>query len=364
MLTRDQAHLYSAAGNQRPPQRETQERTPSSPVPKIIFDISHWLFVKGRSMKRNLNGFTLVELLVVIAIIGILVGLLLPAVQAAREAARRMQCSNNLKQQGLATLNYESAHKIFPPALLGSGRFNNPAYHASRGGVKNTTGWALLLPFIEGTTIHAAYNFNVCSSMSSPFGIPVMGLDTVNDGLYNKRLPFLECPSHPEAGMVSDSGAGTTDFYSRRKAIRTSYFFSTGIFTDYDGRYDSVISDVRLGMFGNDGAAKISTASDGLSNSIAFGEGAGGLKKTADVFGPWGLTGTHTCCHGRVESTVINGLLAPTPIEQQSWGINARWPGDALGEAMRGYSTVCTRVEPNSPSVTALFTSCPKRWTI
>ena len=65
-------------------------------------------------MKRKL-GFTLVELLVVIAIIGILVGLLLPAVQAAREAARRMQCSNNLKQLGLGALNYESAFKKFPP---------------------------------------------------------------------------------------------------------------------------------------------------------------------------------------------------------------------------------------------------------
>lgn len=82
--------------------------------------------MKSHLRKKPILGFTLVELLVVIAIIGILVGLLLPAVQAAREAARRMQCSNNLRQLGLATINYEATFKRLP-GLTGSSSFSPQA---------------------------------------------------------------------------------------------------------------------------------------------------------------------------------------------------------------------------------------------
>ncbi len=68
---------------------------------------------------------------------------------------------------------------------------------------------------------------------------------------------------------------------------------------------------------------------DGTSNSIALGEGAGGaLRKTSGEYGPWGMTGTHTCCHGRVVSTITNGAVTPTALEAQEWSINGRWTAD------------------------------------
>jgi prepilin-type N-terminal cleavage/methylation domain-containing protein len=276
------------------------------------------------------RGFTLVELLVVIAIIGILVALLLPAIQAAREASRRASCVNKLKQMGLALHNYHDVHQTFPPALLGSGRYNNASYHAARGRVKNTTGWALLAPHFEQGTLVDRYDFNVCSSMSSPYGHAVAGNDSMNDGMYNARIPLLECPSHPEAGTVSSNNVGTaSDFYTRRNAIRTSYAFSTGTSTDYDGPWSALSADMRQGAFGNDGAASMASLTDGTSNTLAIGESQGGRFKTSTSYGPWGLTGTHTCCHGRIVSTSSSGIVF-TAAEVRDWSINGPWQNNAL----------------------------------
>jgi len=135
-----------------------------------------------RTTQRRSYGFTLVELLVVIAIIGILVGLLLPAVQAAREAARRMQCSNNTKQMGLALHNYESTFKKLPPAL-----FANPfASQYDDDGF----GWMVaILPFIEQQNLYMQIN---------PNGQPgALGRQEVRDVFY----PGVGNP-HPGAATV------------------------------------------------------------------------------------------------------------------------------------------------------------------
>lgn len=121
-------------------------------------------------MKKRRSGFTLVELLVVIAIIGILVGLLLPAVQAAREAARRMQCSNNVKQLALAMLNYESSFQRFPAGNTGwfpLAQLPTPASRGNRNNRDNANGWyngmwswaAPILPYVEAQNLFNTLNF-------------------------------------------------------------------------------------------------------------------------------------------------------------------------------------------------------------
>jgi len=252
-------------------------------------------------------------------------------VQSAREAARRSSCNSNLKQLGLALLTYHDSARAFPAALEGSGRYNVASYHASKGGVKNTTGWIRLLPHLERSDLFERYTFTVCSSMSSPYGHAVAGTDTVNDGLYNARVAALECPSDPAAGQVVNSGAGSSgDWYSRRNAVRTSYLFSTGFMTDYDGPYAASSGDIRRGAFGNDGAASIPAIIDGASKTIALGEGAGGATpggKTDNAYGPWGMTGTHTCCHGRIYSD--SGSTLTPGANGNNYGINAAWNGDS-----------------------------------
>ena len=278
-------------------------------------------------VRRTKRGFTLIELLVVIAIIAILVALLLPAVQQAREAARRSQCLNNLKQIGLGLANYEETFLVLPPALINSGRYTNGS--TVNGPTRNTSGWTLLFPYIDQSTRSEGWDFNAGSSGSNPNAGGPTPNDTVNEQFWDEPIGNLMCPSHPNAGEKSSSGAGGAAFYSRRNALRGSYLFSTGVNTDYDANYGAYISDRRQGAFGNNGAARLSNISDGTSNSFLIGESWGGASlKTSGEYGPWQVVGTHTCCHGRVV-TNNDTQLSYTPALQADWGLNAVWRGDA-----------------------------------
>src|SRR3954454_4915551 len=128
------------------------------------------------------RAFTLVELLVVIAIIGILVALLLPAIQAAREAARRSQCSNNIRQLGLATQNYMAASRSVPPAV-----------DWSKSATASWSVLARLLPYVEDTSLHALidFRFNYSDLTNAPQHAQVSQM----------KIPMLVCPSETQAEL-------------------------------------------------------------------------------------------------------------------------------------------------------------------
>lgn len=212
------------------------------------------------------KGFTLVELLVVIAIIGILVGLLLPAVQAAREAARRMQCSNNLKQMGLAVLNYESTYKKLPVKSGGTRNFCGNCPERNAANYERLSTFVPLLPFIEQTPLYdriQAGNETVTVSGTALTIAPggPAGWFPKNDGTasyfpWAQSIPAYQCPSDTPVPL-SAGGHGTN-----------SYAINMG------DQIISVNGAQRLrGPFGGVNNYKgIGALTDGTSNTIMFSE--------------------------------------------------------------------------------------------
>ena len=145
--------------------------------------------------RRERQGFTLIELLVVIAIIAVLIALLLPAVQQAREAARRTQCKNNLKQLGLALHNYESSHRVYPASSMNPGGFSHV-----------WSAHAMLAPFLEQTNIYNSADtgqpiYEMGGSGSYGFEIP-----DVNKLACGTTVPLFLCPSDLSTPVSSDYG--------------------------------------------------------------------------------------------------------------------------------------------------------------
>ena len=187
-------------------------------------------------------AFTLVELLVVIAIIGILIGLLLPAVQAAREAAGRMSCQNNLKQISLACLNYESAYRRLPPSTVIDFRLGNQSNNGS---------WGVhgrILPFLEQANLYNQVDLNI-------------GWDT-QMVISDISIPVYYCPSDPEAGTIRDPGGG------RPLLQPTNYGFNFGPFFVYDPQNRRGGN----GLFYPNSFLKLAQITDGTSSTILASE--------------------------------------------------------------------------------------------
>ena len=251
---------------------------------------------RGRLQKRS-RAFTLIELLVVIAIIAILIALLLPAVQQAREAARRTQCKNNLKQLGLAFHNYESTYGRFPPALtivesdntyIGEGIYDTPGTKPSHN-VHSFT--EFLLPYIEQDNLYAQINFNVpmgftAANGGGPFTVSAetteIFVGTQNFAvLSNSVIPAYMCPSTPRS---SNAYNYLNDWWTGSFSSAPMYTVGGGL--DYQNSCPlgalrnlagaTTTANVLGGNEGNYVGAKIAAITDGTSNTIVVSEVADG----------------------------------------------------------------------------------------
>jgi prepilin-type N-terminal cleavage/methylation domain-containing protein len=300
-------------------------------------------------------GFTLVELLVVIAIIGILVGLLLPAVQAAREAARRMSCGNNMKQIGLAAHNHESALKYFHAwrrTFLENDAYaaqGNPWFALTADARAPFGALGQLLPYLEQNNLHS--RFDLKKPLVDPVNLaPPFPLAQNTPDIFGP-VPTFVCPSTPESQSDYGPYFAPIGFPSGQSYIlpRTDYAPMRGI-------HESLAACVGLpgrthnGLLGtnndeiNNWRVKIGQIPDGLSNTVMFYEIAGkqgiwfirtniaqppALINLNSFYGDWniarhvrGLSGANPANPEEPGCAIVNVLNANNPFAFHSGGIN------------------------------------------
>lgn len=285
-------------------------------------------------------GFTLVELLVVIAIIGVMVGLLLPAVQAAREAARRMACSNNFKQIGLGLHNYHAAYNTLAPGRYGT---MSNGYRLNA----NTVG---ILPFIEQQSL-----WELVSNPQQTGAIPAMGnnpgTDTPNFVPWFTQVPTYRCPSDPTqlggAGQLNygNSHGDTIRGIGRPSAARDASQLNATNGTN-ELQHHGAVNGMERGLFHTSISRKFRDVRDGLSNSVAMGEmtvsdekrGLGGY---IYHLGGWFPPVPSACKTG----THINAAKPSLYAAGGLWPRGRRW-----ADGHWHSSAVTTILPPNSPS--------------
>lgn len=245
-------------------------------------------------MNRRRLGFTLVELLVVIAIIGVLIALLLPAVQAAREAARRSQCTNNLKQFGLALHNYHDTNRAFPPGNMGTLPFTGISLHAR------------LLPYMEESNIYPLIDFTKAYN------------DPANDKARMSKVETFLCPSDATSVLPSTLGA-PNNYYANQ---------GSGILFGLPGPSGDPNANMPLpnGVFFRDSKMRFADLLDGSSKTAAFsekvsGDGSNGQASLkSDTFQPGTFPGTPD------EALTDCNAMNPTDLSKQGVSnVGAPW---------------------------------------
>jgi len=231
-----------------------------------------------RTMKRH-KGFTLIELLVVIAIIAILIALLLPAVQQAREAARRSQCKNNLKQIGLALHNYHDSFNTFPPGWIGVA--GNAASPAGASGF----GWgSFVLPYLDQAPLYNQIKFNL--AMNHADNLPFI----------RQKLTVFQCPSDPKPDTTTVDGV----------VMATANYVGLFGTTEVDECYHEFEEDNSLVACNGNGAFFLNSKiglrdiTDGTSSTLMVGERTTFTNGTEKHYATWvgALPGVHEALEG------------------------------------------------------------------
>ncbi len=266
-------------------------------------------FLRPLTIRSSSKGFTLVELLVVIAIIGILVSLLLPAVQASREASRRIHCANNLKQIALATLNYEQSQKRLPPcglvSILHDSTYDVEIIHQLRG---PQLSWAVLLqPYLEKSTLGRSFDFN--KTIFSQTGNPQA-----------EFVPTYLCPSGAARGRYFEHPVLT-----RGKPI------AKGNYAAYVSPFHVDLQLVYPGALLATGQ-KLSRIEDGTSRTPVFSE-LRTLDQPHDERGAWALAWT-------------GASLLAFDMHPQGWGVDH--DGSGAGDSYLTDRQVAFQANPDS----------------
>lgn len=316
------------------------------------------------SSPRARSGFTLIELLVVIAIIGVLIALLLPAVQAAREAARRSQCTNNMKQIGLALNNYQSTYGILPPIQFTQNHFwaDPPNFCHEQ---MSWSALAMMLPFLEQNPVYNAANFDWGLNWLDIGGVQA---DPYNGTVVRVTIASFLCPSDP-------SPVG-----------QNNYLASNGLNWDWWSRtgFSGALTRPSVGVWcnpfapGGRGHNKIEQVKDGTSTTIVYaerlrGDGDGSSKSKGDMYSNgagWGMDpgATNYNVSHPVAQQWLNSSMVPAcnaqavNNTQPTWD----WGGAYWGAGLYGQTTYNAVMTPNSknldctPWVTAIGYFTPR----